>query len=128
MGRRAESGRRLYRHTQTGIGKWLELENNVMGTPRRDNDISHCEQAGIVGSLGGAFSFITGNTIHQIHVRQSVQLARRWRASRCTAALMCKLPGTIFTAVAWVFWLDWMDKARAFQKPFHDNYWQDLFF
>lgn len=36
----------------------------------RNNRIAHCEQAGIVGSLGPAFSSITGNTIHDIHVRQ----------------------------------------------------------
>jgi alpha-N-arabinofuranosidase len=36
----------------------------------RNNDISQCEQAGIVGSLGAAFSTITGNTIHEIHVRR----------------------------------------------------------
>ena len=35
----------------------------------RDNEISHCEQTGIVGSLGCAFSTITGNEIHDIHVR-----------------------------------------------------------
>jgi hypothetical protein len=36
----------------------------------RNNTISHCEQAGIVGSLGAAFSVVTGNTIHDIHVRR----------------------------------------------------------
>src|ERR1035441_8390061 len=36
----------------------------------RGNTISHCEQAGIVGSLGAAFSVVTGNTIHDIHVRR----------------------------------------------------------
>ena len=36
----------------------------------RNNTISHCEQAGIVGSLGAVFSKITGNTIHDIHVRR----------------------------------------------------------
>ena len=36
----------------------------------RNNTISHCEQAGIVGSLGAAFSTVTGNTIHDIHVRR----------------------------------------------------------
>lgn len=35
----------------------------------RNNEISHCEQTGIVGSLGCAFSTITGNEIHDIHVR-----------------------------------------------------------
>jgi alpha-N-arabinofuranosidase len=36
----------------------------------RNNTISHCEQTGIVGSLGAAFSTVTGNRIHDIHVRQ----------------------------------------------------------
>ena len=35
----------------------------------RNNEVAHCEQAGIVGSLGCAFSTITGNEIHDIHVR-----------------------------------------------------------
>lgn len=35
----------------------------------RGNEISHCEQTGIVGSLGCAFSTIAGNEIHDIHVR-----------------------------------------------------------
>jgi hypothetical protein len=35
----------------------------------RNNEISHCEQTGIVGSLGCAFSTIAGNEIHDIHVR-----------------------------------------------------------
>ena len=35
----------------------------------RNNEISHCEQTGIVGSLGCSFSTITGNDIHDIHVR-----------------------------------------------------------
>lgn len=38
----------------------------------RNNHISHCEQAGIVGSLGAAFSTITGNVIHDIFIRQQV--------------------------------------------------------
>ena len=36
----------------------------------RNNTIAYCEQTGIVGSLGCAFSTITGNTIHDIHIRQ----------------------------------------------------------
>jgi len=36
----------------------------------RGNHISHCEQAGIVGSLGPAFSLIERNHIHDIHVRR----------------------------------------------------------
>ena len=36
----------------------------------RNNHISHCEQTGIVGSLGCSFSTVTGNEIHDIHVLQ----------------------------------------------------------
>ncbi len=36
----------------------------------RHNHIHHCEQTGVVGSLGCSFSTVTGNDIHDIHVRQ----------------------------------------------------------
>jgi alpha-N-arabinofuranosidase len=36
----------------------------------RNNTVSHCEQAGIVGSLGPVFSVVTGNSIHDIYVRK----------------------------------------------------------
>jgi len=36
----------------------------------RNNEISRCEQAGIVGLKGAVFSVITGNTIHDIHMRR----------------------------------------------------------
>ncbi len=35
----------------------------------RNNHISHCEQAGMVGSMGAAFSTISGNVIHDINLR-----------------------------------------------------------
>ena len=35
----------------------------------RNNHIHHCEQAGIVGSMGCAFSQIVGNEIHDIHTQ-----------------------------------------------------------
>ena len=36
----------------------------------RNNHIHHCEQTGVVGSLGCSFSTVTGNDIHDIHVRR----------------------------------------------------------
>ena len=36
----------------------------------RNNEISRCEQAGIVGLEGAVFSVITGNSIHDIHMRR----------------------------------------------------------
>ena len=45
-------------------------KENIGSHVVRNNTISHCEQAGIVGSLGAAFSVVAGNTIHDIHVRR----------------------------------------------------------
>ncbi len=94
----------------------------------RGNDISHCEQAGVVGSLGCSFSVVTGNTIHDIHVRQlftgaemagikfhggiDVQITRN-HIYRCCGGL----------------WLDWMGQgAHVSQNLFHDNPGYDMFF
>jgi alpha-L-arabinofuranosidase len=63
--------------TAEGYVKTIEraLENgwskeNIGHHIVRNNTISHCEQAGLVGSLGAIFSTISGNTIHDIHVRR----------------------------------------------------------
>ena len=45
-------------------------KENIGGHRVCDNRISHCEQAGLVGSMGAVFSTITGNRIHHIHVRR----------------------------------------------------------
>jgi len=94
----------------------------------RGNTISHCEQAGIVGSLGGAFSTIEGNTIHDIHVR-------RLYTGMEMAGI--KLHGAIDTVIRRNHlyrsyrgvWLDWMAQgARITQNVLHDNGpWDDLF-
>ncbi len=93
----------------------------------RRNAISHCEQAGIVGSMGGAFSVITDNTIHDIHVRRLFTGAEQ-------AGI--KLHGAIDTVVARNYihhairgiWLDWMAQgARVTRNLIHDTD-MDLFF
>ena len=87
----------------------------------RNNTISHCEQAGIVGSLGAAFSTIKGNTIYNIHVRQSFSGAEM-------AGI--KFHGAIDVEISWNhiyrtnrgLWLDWMAQgARVSGNLFHDN-------
>ena len=94
----------------------------------RNNHISHCEQAGIVGSLGAAFCTITGNEIHDIHVR-----------GLFTGMEMggIKIHGAIDTIISsnhiyrtWRgIWLDWMAQgARVTGNLLHDNQaTQDLF-
>ena len=86
----------------------------------RDNHISDCEQTGICGSLGPAFSTITGNVIHDIHVRQLF-----------TGAEMAgiKFHGAIDTLISdnhiyragRGIWLDWMTQGtRVTRNLVHD--------
>jgi hypothetical protein len=93
----------------------------------RNNRISHCEQAGMVGSLGPAFSVVEGNVIHDIHVRRLF-----------TGAEMggIKFHAPIDTVIRnnWIYrthrglWLDWMTQGtRVTQNLFHDNHSEDLF-
>ena len=88
----------------------------------RDNHISHCEQTGIVGSLGAVFSTITNNHIHDIHIR-----------ALFTGAEMAgiKLHGAIDVVIkdnrihrngSFGIWLDWMAQgARVTSNLLYDN-------
>jgi alpha-N-arabinofuranosidase len=87
----------------------------------RNNSISHCEQAGIVGSLGAAFCIVTGNTIHDVHVRRLF-----------TGAEMAgiKFHGAIDTVICnnhiyrtcLGLWLDWMAQGtRVSGNLFREN-------
>jgi alpha-N-arabinofuranosidase len=93
----------------------------------RNNTISNCEQAGIVGSLGCIFSTITGNYIHDIY-------SRRLFAGAEMAGI--KFHGAIDVTIAHnhisnsyrAVWLDWMAQgSRISANLFHDND-QDIFF
>jgi alpha-N-arabinofuranosidase len=94
----------------------------------RNNHISHCEQAGIAGSMGAAFSIITGNEIHDIHMR------RLFSGMEMGGI---KIHGAIDTIIShnhifrtWRgLWLDWMAQgARVSCNLLHDNEaTQDLF-
>jgi alpha-N-arabinofuranosidase len=92
----------------------------------RNNTISHCEQAGIVGSLGAAFSIVTGNTIHDIHVRQLFSGAEMAGIKFHGAIDMEISHNHIYHTVRGL-WLDWMAQGTHISgNLFHDNQ-QDLF-
>ena len=87
----------------------------------RNNHIAHCEQAGIVGSLGPVFCTVTDNIIHDIHVRQLF-----------TGAEMAgiKFHGAIDTLISRNhiyrccrgIWLDWMAQGTHVTcNLLHDN-------
>ncbi|NQT82984.1 right-handed parallel beta-helix repeat-containing protein, partial [bacterium] len=122
-------------NTAKGYVKTIEraLENgwsreNIGHHTVRNNHIAHCEQAGIVGSLGAVFSTITGNVIHDIHVRRLFSGAEM-------AGI--KIHGAIDTVISHNhiyrtcrgIWLDWMAQGtRVTRNLLHDNHGtQDLF-
>jgi alpha-N-arabinofuranosidase len=93
----------------------------------RRNAISHCEQAGIVGSLGAAFSTVTDNVIHDIHVRRLFGGAEM-AGIKFHAAIDTTIARNHIYRTCLGLWLDWMAQgARVSRNLFHDNAGQDLF-
>lgn len=93
----------------------------------RNNTVSHCEQAGIVGSLGPVFSKVTGNTIHDIHVRRLFTGAEM-AGIKFHAAIDTEISGNHIYRTCRGLWLDWMAQGtRVSRNLFHDNAAEDLF-
>ncbi|MBI4892265.1 MAG: right-handed parallel beta-helix repeat-containing protein [Acidobacteria bacterium] len=102
-------------------------KENTGGHLVRNNEISHCEQGGIVGSLGAVFSTITGNHIHHF-----------WFKRQFTGAEMAgiKLHGAIDVTISRNrihntgrgLWMDWMAQGtRIDSNLLYDNDTEDLF-
>jgi hypothetical protein len=93
----------------------------------RHNRISHCEQAGIVGSLGAAFSTVEGNVIHDIHVRRLFTGAEM-AGIKFHAAIDTVIRQNHIFRTCRGLWLDWMAQGtRVSRNLFHDNASEDLF-
>jgi alpha-L-arabinofuranosidase len=93
----------------------------------RHNTISHCEQAGIVGSLGAAFSEVTGNVIHDIHVRQLFSGAEM-AGIKLHAAIDVQIIHNHIYRTCRGLWLDWMAQGtRVSRNLLHENQSEDLF-
>jgi alpha-N-arabinofuranosidase len=87
----------------------------------RNNHISHCEQAGIVGSMGAVFSTITGNDIHDIHVRQLFTGAEM-AGIKIHAAIDTEISRNHIYRTCRGIWLDWMAQGtRVTRNLLHDN-------
>jgi alpha-L-arabinofuranosidase len=92
----------------------------------RDNDISHCEQTGIVGSLGAAFSTVTGNNIHDICTRGWLAGAEM-AGIKFHAAIDVSISRNHIHRTGLGLWLDWMAQGTHVSgNLFHDN-GQDVF-
>ena len=102
-------------------------KENIGSHVVRNNTISHCEQAGVVGSLGAAFSVVTGNTIHDIHVRQLFTGAEM-AGIKFHAAIDVRIAGNHIYRTCRGLWLDWMAQGtRVSANLFHENQSEDLF-
>ncbi|MFC4700409.1 carbohydrate-binding protein [Glaciecola siphonariae] len=101
-------------------------KESVGGHLVRGNHISHCEQAGIAGSMGAIFSEITQNTIHDIHQQKLFDGYEM-------AGIKLHAPIDTLIARNHIFdshrgiWLDWMTQGtRISENVLHDNDDQDL--
>lgn len=87
----------------------------------RHNHVSHCEQAGIVGSLGCAFSTVTDNVIHDIHVRRLFTGAEM-AGIKFHGAIDAEISRNHIYRTTRGLWLDWMAQGtRVSRNLFHDN-------
>jgi len=93
----------------------------------RNNEVHRCEQAGIVGSMGAAFSEVTGNHVHDINVE------RQFTGAEIAGI---KFHGPIDSTVAnnrihrarRGIWLDWMTQGtRVTGNLLYGNTTEDLF-
>jgi len=115
-------------NTAEGYVKTIEraLENgwskeNIGHHVVRNNHISHCEQAGIVGSMGAVFSTITDNIIHDIHIRQLFSGAEM-AGIKIHAAIDTEISRNHIYRTCRGIWLDWMAQgARVTRNLLHDN-------
>jgi alpha-N-arabinofuranosidase len=87
----------------------------------RNNHIAHCEQAGLVGSMGAAFSTITDNVIHDIHIRQLFTGAEM-AGIKIHAAIDTLIARNHIYRTCRGIWLDWMAQGtRVTRNLLHDN-------
>ncbi len=87
----------------------------------RHNHICHCEQAGIVGSLGPVFCTVTDNTIHDIHVRRLFGGAEM-AGIKFHGAIDTLISRNHIYRCCRGIWLDWMNQgSRVTRNLLHDN-------
>lgn len=87
----------------------------------RNNQVSHCEQAGIVGSMGPIFCQVYGNEIHDIHIRQLFSGAEM-AGIKFHGAVDTEIRNNHIYRCNRGIWLDWMAQGtRVHANLLHDN-------
>lgn len=95
----------------------------------RNNVISDCEQTGICGSMGAAFSEIYGNHIYNILAKQQFGGAEMAGIKLHGAIDTYIHHNRIHRSANYGIWLDWMAQgSRVSSNLLYDNLAPDLFF
>jgi alpha-N-arabinofuranosidase len=93
----------------------------------RNNEIEFCEQAGIVGSMGAAFSQIVGNHIHDIYVHRRFAGAEM-AGIKFHAPIDMLIADNRINNTALGIWLDWMTQGtRVTRNLLYNNYHHDIY-
>lgn len=93
----------------------------------QNNTIAHCEQNGIVGSMGAAFSTIRGNRIHDIHIKRLFG-GYEMAGIKLHGAVDVQIERNHIYRTNMGIWLDWMAQgAQVKGNLMHDNQSYDLF-
>jgi hypothetical protein len=93
----------------------------------RNNEISFCEQTGICGSMGAAFSIIENNHIHDIWTKRQFSGAEI-AGIKFHAAIDTKIEKNRIHDVGRGIWLDWMAQGtRVTKNLLYNNDLEDLF-
>lgn len=105
-------------HRALAIG-WAK--ENIGHHVVRNNEIYNCGQAGIVGSLGAAFSTVSNNVIHEIHMRRDFSGAEM-AGIKFHGAIDVEIAHNHIYRTCLGLWLDWMAQGTMVeQNLFHDN-------
>ncbi|MGJ7032455.1 right-handed parallel beta-helix repeat-containing protein [Niabella hirudinis] len=87
----------------------------------RNNEVAYCEQTGIVGSMGCAFSIIEHNDIHDIHVKRLFTGAEM-AGIKFHGAVDVQIRDNRIYRTNMGVWLDWMAQgAQVKNNLFYDN-------
>jgi alpha-L-arabinofuranosidase len=87
----------------------------------RNNTVYNCGQAGIVGSLGAAFSTVSGNTIHDIHMRR-IFTGAEMAGIKFHGAIDVQIVRNHIYRTFLGLWLDWMAQGtNVSQNLFNSN-------
>lgn len=93
----------------------------------RNNEIFDCEQTGMCGSMGAAFSIIENNHIHHIWTKRQFSGAEIG-GIKFHAAIDTKIERNRIHDTGRGIWLDWMTQgARVSKNLLYNNSLEDLF-